>query len=261
MHSAIYEGSVRHRRTAPVDHEFRYKLFMMYLDLDELPDLFSKIPGWRYEGAAPASFRRSDYFGPAEVPLADAVRDKVASHTGATPTGPIRMLTNLRYFGYCFNPVTFYYCFDPSGKDVEAVLAEITNTPWKERHSYVMQRGTGQVAGRSERFDFRKDFHVSPFIDMDIDYQWLFSPPDQRLLVQMDDLQRGDKIFDATLALKRREISSGRMVRLLLRHPCMTGKAIAAIYWQALRLRLKGCKFYSHPRERQESDAHVSSCA
>ena len=189
MKSAIYEGVVRHRRTDPVDHQFRYRLFMMYLDLEELPELFSGCPGWGYERKALASFRRQDYFGPEEVPLAEAVRDEVERRSGHRPRGPIRMLTNLRYFGYCFNPVTFYYCFDAAGERVETILAEITNTPWGERHAYVMTSSEVQghakegAASSSLAFGFRKIFHVSPFIDMDVDYVWRFSAPGSRGLL------------------------------------------------------------------------------
>lgn len=302
--SAIYQGAVRHRRMSPVEHSFRYKVFMMYLDLDELPGLFDNHPGWGVDKRALAAFHRSDYFGPPEVPLMQAVRDAVEEKTGRRPEGPIRMLTNLRYFGYCFNPVTFYYCFDPSGTQVDCILAEITNTPWRERHSYIMQRHEARLVGPSQRFDFPKEFHVSPFIDMDIDYAWRFSPPGERLVVHMDDFRRpaaaspampqavgvqlageqvagrqgtavqsagaqvaasaasqDSKVFDATLVLKRKEISTSALTGLLLRHPCITATTLAAIYWQAFRLRLKKCPFYSHPQHDQESHAHVRHCA
>ena len=138
MHSCIYNGWVRHRRYEPTGHEFRYRLFMMYLDLAELPQLFDRYWCWSTRRAALARFQREDYHGDAAKPLDEAVRDSVARVTGRRPSGPIRVLTHLRYFGYIFNPVTFYYCFDESGTQVETILAEITNTPWKERHAYAL---------------------------------------------------------------------------------------------------------------------------
>ena len=139
MNSRIYKGWVEHRRMAPREHRFRYRMFMLYLDLAELPQLFDRTPFWSARRPALAWFKRSDYLGPAQVPLDQAVRDLVAQRIGARPTGPIRLLTHLRYFGYSMNPVSFYYCFDPSGQTLETIVAEITNTPWKERHQYVLR--------------------------------------------------------------------------------------------------------------------------
>jgi DUF1365 family protein len=110
MHSALYIGQVKHRRQAPRVHEFRYPLFMAYLDLAELEQVFARRWFWSIDRANLASFRRSDHLGDPALPLADAVRELVAERTGVRPRGPIRLLTHLRYFGYCFNPVSFYYC-------------------------------------------------------------------------------------------------------------------------------------------------------
>src|ERR1019366_6516495 len=141
VRSCLYEGSVRHRRRAQVDDEFHYPLFMAYLDLDELPELFDGRWLWSARRPAVARFRRSDYLGDPEIPLSEAVRALVRERAGVALDGPIRLLTCLRYFGHCFNPVSFYYCFEPSGEHVRAVVAEVTNTPWGERHSYVMPVG------------------------------------------------------------------------------------------------------------------------
>ena len=170
MQSCLYLGSVRHRRFEPTDNRFAYRIFMTYLDLAEVPQLFDRYLFWSARRAAPAWFRRADFHGDAARPLDDAVRDLVASRTGARPTGPIRLLTHLRYFGYSFNPVSFYYCFDHSGTRVETIVAEITNTPWKERHAYVLPIESSVGSGAAWRFQFQKQFHVSPFMPMDIRY-------------------------------------------------------------------------------------------
>jgi DUF1365 family protein len=245
MHSRIYKGWVRHRRVAPTRNLFRYRIFMMYLDLAELPQLFDGVPFWSARGRALAQFKRSDYLGDPAVPLDAAVRDLVRERTGTRPTGPIRLLTHLRYFGYCMNPVSFYYCFDESGVGLETIVAEITNTPWKERHQYVLT--ADRAGGRVMRFEFDKAFHVSPFLPMDMHYEWRFSEPLQRLFVNMRNFKGGTSPFDATLALRQEPISARALLEALAAFPLMTAKVIAAIHWQALKLWVKRTPFYSHP--------------
>ena len=286
MHSAIYTGSLRHRRFAPRRHEFSYPLFMMYVDLAELDEVFRGRWLWSVKQPSLAWLRRADYLsdcsGSTQVSLDHAVRDRVQFETGSRPRGPIRMLTHLRYFGIGMNPVTFYYCFDRDDTQVETIVAEITNTPWKERHAYVLERrsstsapspvvgeggGEGHLASseksalsltlphdrggnqRTEmlRFLFKKEFHVSPFMQMQIDYDWRFSMPGERLTVHMQNMQDDTKAFDATLDVHRREITGPSLAHTLVSFPLMTTKVIVGIYWQALRLWLKRIPFHSHP--------------
>ncbi len=249
MNSGLYVGTVRHQRFAPIPHTFSYGLFMMFLDLAELPELFDGRWLWSARRPAPAWFRRADYLGDPGVPLDRAVRDLAASRTGHRPVGPIRMLTHLRYFGYVMNPVTFYYCYDRPGERVETVLAEITNTPWNERYTYALHQGAGHVA-TDRRFEFPKAFHVSPFMDMDHIYGWRFSAPGDALSVRMDNHVGATKLFDATLTLRRRPITGLSLAGALARYPLMTAKVAAAIYWQAARLWLKGAPFFIHPAKR-----------
>ena len=246
MHSCIYKGWVRHRRVAPTRNSFRYRLFMLYVDLAELPALFDSTPFWSARRPALAWFRRADYLGPAELPLDEAVRRLVETHTGSRPDGAIRLLTHLRYFGYCMNPVSFYYCFDQSGERLETIVAEVTNTPWGERHQYVLPAG-GQGA-RLKRFELEKRFHVSPFMPMDMHYRWCFNVPSERLAVHMQNFTKQQFLFDATLALRREPISAGALIRALLGYPLMTLKVVMAIHFQALRLLLKRTPFFAHPR-------------
>lgn len=259
MNSAIYFGQVRHRRLAPVEHGFTYRMFMLYLDLAELPQVFRGRWLWSARRGAPARFRRADHFGDPRRPLDECVRDLVARETGVRPTGPIRLLTHLRYFGYAFNPVSFYYCFDANDTRVETIVAEVNNTPWGECHCYVLPQSCNMGAnmgpnagqGGHGRFFPRKVMHVSPFMAMDVDYDWRFGAPGSdagsKLSVHMENAREGRKIFDATLVLQRAEITAGSLARALALYPAMTLKVIAAIHWQALRLWLKGAPVYDHP--------------
>ncbi len=244
--SCVYEGWVRHRRRGAVEHELRFPLFMAYLDLDELPGVLDPMPLWSARRPALAWFRRSDHFGDPAEPLARCVRSLVAGRTGRRPEGPIRLLTNLRYLGHCFNPVSFYYCYDAAGERVEAVVAEVTNTPWGERHAYVLAAdpaSSPQVAAGLVRGRFAKDFHVSPFMGMDHTYDWRLTEPGERLVVQIDSEQDGTVVFDATLSLERRPFSTA----VLARHPALTLRIVGQIYGHALRLKLKGARYHPNP--------------
>jgi uncharacterized protein len=251
--SCLYEGGVRHRRTGTVKDEFHYPLFMAYLDLDELPRLFDGRWLWSARRPALAWFRRADYLGDPSVPLAEAVRELVRERTGVQAQGPIRLLTHLRYFGKCFNPVSFYYCFEKSGERVVAVVADVTNTPWGERHAYVMavadpaDHGTATVM--QARFD--KQLHVSPLMGMDNAYDWRLTEPGERLSVHIEsgDREGGTKVFDATLSLRRRELTSRSLRAVLARYPLITLRIVTRIYAHALRLRLRGARYFPHPEK------------
>jgi DUF1365 family protein len=254
LQSAIYVGRVRHRRRAP-GHAFTFPLFMVYLDLSELDKVFSMTRLWGRSRFCPARFRREDYLTHAGMGLDESVRACVEERLGSRPTGPIRMLTHLRYFGYIFNPVTFYYCFDEVGQ-TSAIVAEITNTPWGERHRYVLDPSTArESASGSLRWRFDKVFHVSPFFPMDMENDWTFTPPGQGLFVHMNLSKGGTHAFDATLVMQRREITPGLLRRLLVRFPLMTVQVIAKIHFEALKLWLKRAPVFPHPRT-ATPDAH-----
>ncbi len=254
-HSAIYTGYVRHRRFRPTQNAFRYRTFMMYLDLDELPHVFDRAALWSYERFNVACFQRRYFYGDSQTPLAEAVRSGTAAAIGREVVGPIRMLTHLRYWGYCYNPVTFYYLFGADGKTLEAITAEITNTPWGERHAYYLdcRKAVSPKAG-SYRWQFPKAFHISPFMPMDVHYDWRFRIPGENLNVHMQNIVEGQKHFDATLTLTRQEITPARLNKVLAYYPVMTTKVVTMIHWQALRLWLKRTPFYEHPKYEQEKD-------
>jgi hypothetical protein len=232
-------------------------MFMMYLDLDELPALFRKRWLWSVTRPALARFRRQDHLGAPDEPLAESIRKLVQRETGRRPEGPIRLLTNLSYFGYCFNPVSFYYCFGADGNTVQTIVAEVNNTPWGERDTYVLADTADVGRGGVKRFRPKKKMHVSPFMPMDVEYDWCFTDPADRVTVYMANSSNGKRMFDASINLKRTEITGPALASVLARFPLMTVQIIAGIYWQALRLWLKRCPVYPHPEKRQKIAAEA----
>jgi DUF1365 family protein len=244
--SCIYTGTIRHRRLAP-RNEFQHDLALAYIDLAELPGLL----GGRLLRRGPGTlrFRRRDYLGDPATPLDVAVRDRVAQLGAPRPQGPIRMLTQLRSFGLCFNPVSFYYCLEADSDRVQSVLAEVTNTPWGERQSYLLaERGaaTPVLSGT-----FPKQLHVSPFMGMDHVYEARASVPGPNLSVHIESLRGGERVFDATLALERQELTPSTVRRMMLRYPLATARVVALIYGHAVGLKLAGARVHAHPETAQ----------
>ncbi|MEX2575851.1 MAG: DUF1365 domain-containing protein [Halofilum sp. (in: g-proteobacteria)] len=245
---ALYTGHVRHRRFQPQAHAFRYRVCLLYLDLAQLEQAFADRWLWSLDRRNVVAFHRGDYLPGHAGELDTAARELITARTGCRPAGPIRLLTHPRYFGYVFNPVSFYYCFDAADRHVESIIVEITNTPWGERHTYVL---SADGAGDSHhRFHFAKAFHVSPFLHMDYEYDWRFGEPGGRLNVHMRNERAGRCEFDATLTLTRQPLAGPALARALIAYPLMTTRVTAAIYWQALRLWWRGTPFHTHPRKR-----------
>jgi hypothetical protein len=246
--SAIYEGTIDHRRFAVRSHEFRHRIALVYLDLDELDVLL----GGRLLAHRPGivRFRRADYLGDPHVGLADAVRRRVQCEIGRVPVGPIRLLTHLRTFGHCFNPVSFYYCFTAQ-EQLDAVVAEVTNTPWGERHAYVLARDgecDGECDGEVLIAGFAKALHVSPFMGMAQRYTMRVAAPGATLAVHIESHELGRLAFDATLALRRAPLTRDGLARVTARYPAATLRMLALIYGHALALKLEGVPLHPHPR-------------
>jgi DUF1365 family protein len=238
MRSALYEGTVRHRRYGDVGHVFTYRVALAYLDCDELPGALALGPLASSTRPALVRLRREDLLGDPAVPVDQAARDLVHERTGVRPDGPVRVLTALRSLGVGFNPVRFYYCWHAGA--LHSVIAEVTNTPWGERHAYVLDPSGGTLD---------KALHVSPFQPMDQRYSWKLTEPGGQLVVHLENTgSDGARAFDATLRLHRRPLHRRALARVLLRHPPQTLRILAGIYSQAVRLKIKGAPYHPHPR-------------
>ncbi|SDW64967.1 DUF1365 domain-containing protein [Marinobacter mobilis] len=253
--SQFLTGTIRHRRFTPVEHQFCYQTGLLAIDLDEW-SFIDRVSTWlSRERFNWTSLHRSDYFQPGKTSLKAAVTDWVEETTGWRPDGRIELVTHPRYLGHAFNPVSFYFCFPrdadlSNGSVPRVILAEITNTPWHEKHLYCLEADRADTAGdcwQTLRFRFPKAFHVSPFNSMDQDYQWLFAFKAGQLLVHMNVYEGQTRVFDSTLNVDRTTLSANTYRTFLHRFPVESLRVVAGIYWQALRLKLKGARFHSHP--------------
>ncbi|EDL52117.1 hypothetical protein VSAK1_00130 [Vibrio mediterranei AK1] len=244
--SQLMVGHVAHRRYTPTKHHLDYPLFMPAIDLDELDSLKQKVWGFGERWWHWARFRREDYLGEGDLKL--AVQDKVEELTGERIEGRVVAVCHLRYLGLYFSPVNFYYLYDEEN-NWRYLLAEVSNTPWNERHYYAIEADKG-VNHQNWRHD--KAFHVSPFNPLDQQYQWRLKPLGQRLFVYLA-CHKSEKVFDATLSMKGRAFTSKNLIRQLVTTPIMTVKVVVGIYWHALKLWLKGTPIYDHSKPKKAS--------
>ena len=256
--ACLYRGTVRHRRYSPVEHTFTYPLSLLCIDLDKVSQTFRFPRLWSTRSWSFVRFCRSDYFGDPERPLADCIRELVFERTGRPVNGPVRLLAQVRQLGIVFNPVSIYYCYESDTTSLQAIVAEVTNTPWGERHCYVI--GSTE-SSRVIRHECDKQFHVSPFMPMEMTYRWRLTAPGENASVHLESSRNGNTVFDATLVLQRRPLNVWNVLKSIARFPGASIHVLAAIYWQALRLWWKSVAFIPHPKNQRQSTTSPSADA
>jgi DUF1365 family protein len=252
--SHFYIGDVFHCRLMPKQHSFKYNFFWTAIGLDEMKEVFYKHPFWSLEKWNVSSFRRKDHLGDLNKPLEQCVKELIESKVGVKPTGSIQLITHMAYFGFRFNPVSFYVLRNKY-KKIEFIVAEINNTPWGEQFCYVID--ARHQLSDSIYSEMKKQFHISPFFSMNMEYKWKFSFTENELKIQMENWENGNKVFQVSMQAKELEINKRSMSRVLLKYPFMTAQVFWGIYWQALRLWLKKIPVYSHPKFKK-GESHVS---
>jgi DUF1365 family protein len=251
MESAICYGTIRHRRFEPRKHDFTYPLFMVLVDIDQVPELTKISRFLSYNKFNWATFDERDHFGNPSFALRERLEIDAAAQGLNLPDGQIFLLTHLRYLGYSFNPVSFFYCYDRA-ESLQMIVAEVNNT-FGDAENYWLSAKNEWHTKRFHRYREAKRMHVSPFNKMALDYTFVFSDPrEEKFFAHMNTLDDGHANFDATLKLERQAWTSANLYRALCRHPWMTAKVISAIHWQALKLCLKGNPFYSDPGVREK---------
>lgn len=256
MYSCLYLGHVRHRRFEPVEHQFRYPIAYLYLDLAELDATIARLPLLSNRRHAVASICRSDHLGDPQQPLRAAVLERIEREATDLPTiGAIRLLTLWRSWGAYFSPVNLYFCYDehPSQPQFVAMVAEVSNTPWNERHDYVLT-SANRCEAVPHAYENLKTFHVSPFLDVGLQYRWQWNEPGAALGLHLETWREDRVLLDATLSLRRRELTNANWLWTLAQFPWLPARVLPKIYWQALRLWIKKVPFYPHPKHRP-SDA------
>lgn len=246
MQSCLYEGAVAHCRRSPVKHAFRSRLWMAMLDLQELSSVVGPRRLISHRKWAGCSFLASDHLHGAGNLLADEVRAVARRAIPHCPSGPVRLLTQLRCLGHYFSPLNLFYLYDSPAEEVACIVAEVNNTPWGERRLYVLD-ATQMQGGRVMHFEHAKAMHVSPFMPMDLRYHWRVTPPGDRLSIGLACRREGAPLFHAALTMQRRELTRGNLHRAVLRQPAIGLQTLSAIYYQALRLWWKQCPFFPHP--------------
>lgn len=245
---SVYEGTAAHRRLGAHARQFAPRLFLAYLDVDALPAALDAIPGWSARRSAPVHFRPRDFFTGRDDPLGPAVRDLVEARIGRRPSGPIFLLAHLRTFGWLFNPLAVYYCWDQSGTELEAVVLEVTNTPWNERHWYVFDAREGRGVALAP-----KGMYVSPFLPMELDYRVTWTTPGSNLHLDIVVERAGAPVFAAGLALRRSELTRRSALALLVRYPLAPLRGSLEIYRKALRLWMDRAPLFRHARRQHRT--------
>ena len=244
---ALYCGTVRHHRSTPIVNTFTHRVYFAYLDVDALPNSLDRLPLWSARRPAPIHYRRRDFFDGASKPLGDAVRDLVEERLGKRPTGRVCLLAQLRTFGWLFNPLAVYYCWRAGDGSLDAIVLEVTNTPWAERHHYVIDACAVDAVSATLHTSQPKALHVSPFLPMNIDYAITWTVPGDTLSLRIEGRHGDHTSFFAELAVRRRPLNSRNGTAILATHPLMPMRVSASIYFHAMKLFGRGVPLHGHP--------------
>jgi len=247
----IYEGTVRHRRFTPSQHEFNYRIFMFCFDVASIESTFQNISQVSIEKFNWFTYQRKNYLGDPKIPLDASVRSQIQAKYGISPTGKIYLLTHLTCLGYCFNPISIYFIFNENNDEIDFLAVEVTNTPWSEKHTYLLAH-PAKPKKNIYQYQFNKELHVSPFMEMDYQYHFNLRFDGDDILLHMQNYRAGKLDFDATLSLHSVPLKQTSPLQILMKYPLMTYKVTAGIYWQALKLWLKGNAFRTHPKRKNK---------
>jgi DUF1365 family protein len=253
--SFFYLGKVFHHRLSPVDHKFYYNFFWSAVDLDEIDEVCRLNIFWSNDKKNISYFRRKDHLGDKNRPLKECVYDLIEQKFYIRPNHSVQLITHFAVMGYRLNPVSFYVLKNDKNQ-IDFMIAEINNTPWGEQYCYCID-GRNQ-ANNQIKASFEKQFHISPFFSMNIQYQWRFSFVDDQLSIEMENWENQKKVFQVTLNAKQEEMNKQTMTKVLLKYPLITAQVAWGIYWQALRLWLKKAPFYEHPKHHKIGESNVS---
>lgn len=263
MHSCLFEGVVQHSRFVPVGHSFRYPILLYYLHLEELGELLATGMIHVGSGFSPALFRKSDHLFGDEADLSASLSSFVLQNTGKAPVGKVGLLTALRSFGYHFSPLNLFFFWEARSRRPSTIVAEVNNIPWRERRLYVLHQGNETLSKRQNEneiatratYSHEKDFHVSPFMPMQIRYDWEFAFEAERIRVGIESFSDNAKVFQASMSLERKPLTRPNLRRAIWRYPLMSLQMVAAIYWQAFRLWRKKAPYFPHPEHHVSNDA------
>lgn len=248
--SALYAGKVWHRRRSPREHRLEYRMFWLLLDLDEIDGLDRRLRWFSRGRFNLFSFRDGDYGAGNSEPLSVQI-DRHLAAAGIGGVTSVRVMTMPRILGYAFNPLTLFLCYSGDGR-LAAVLYEVNNT-FGQRHAYIIPTGpdeSGPIRQRAE-----KEFYVSPFLDMDMTYDFTLDPPAETMRLVIQASRQGEAVMSAVFSGERVELTDAALLRAFLSFPAMTLKVIVGIHWEALKIRLKGIGF----RRRPPAPAHFVS--